>query len=519
MTTPSAWAPGERPPVARARWRIAWLILRNDLRMFWRGSTRTKLRWATSGIGRVLMIALLHLPALGLVATFTRQPSDEGGAELACLFAALFVFMLALQRSVETLYNRGDLPFLLASPAPRDVVLTTRLGDVVLATVLGTAPIVLPLVDAGLILVHGRWAWGWAAWILAALVLSPLALLVTLVVVERIGARRARTAIQVFALLLAVATMLAVQMPHWLAERGVPGAADAARVEFAVHFATPPLTWLAAAASGDPRWLGALALTAVVALGLARLGLARAFTRGAQSAAGDLGEWRRRRSPSRAAWQRLFRGSRRRRVLLKELRVLRRDPLLIARCSMQLVALMPMLVGTLLVNEAVGIAGLAFLAPSMLTVTLAAVMNANDDAHEFVAASPLTAREAAAARATAAASPTALLGVLLAGVMVLRDGPRLALPTAVGAVWLALAMGWLATCTTPVLGPEERARQKPPRLFGQSLLGMALGGVATTGILVGERGHGGLGAALFVGTLAAASLLFLVSPRRAAHDG
>jgi hypothetical protein len=206
-------------------------------------------------------------------------------------------------------------------------------------------------------------------------------------------------------------------------------------------------------------------------------------------------------------------GSRSQRVLRKEMRVLRRDPLLIARCSMQLAALLPMLVGTLVVQQTVGIAGFAFLAPSMITVTLSALMNANDDAHEFVASSPLSRREVVFARAIAAATPTILLGLVVAIVMLWSAGPLLAAMTFLGGVTLSLALGWLTTCTTPVLTVEERARQKAPRLFGQSFVGMLIGGLATGGVGAIHGGATIVGVVLYVVALAIASMLFLVRPR------
>lgn len=495
---------------------LAWTILRNDLRMFWRVGSNAKLRWAASGFGRALIIALLHMPALSVVASFSRHEDTTGGPQFACLFAALFVLMMALQRSLEVLYNRGDLPFLLASPVPERVVLHTRLIDVAFTTVLGTATLVVPLVNAGWILVDARFAWGFLAWILATLVIAPFSLFLTLTTVEKIGARRARAGIQIFGLVFAIAAMLSMQLPTWMADRTIPGAREAAQGAFLTLFAVPPLTWLAAAARGDPRWLLGLASLGVVAFFVAQHALARAFTKGAQSTAGDVGGTTRRRpGAAHAAWRRAFVGARGQRVLRKELRVLGRDPLLIARCSMQLAALLPMLIGTMVVRQTVGIAAFAFLAPSMITVTLAALMNANDDAHEFVAASPLSRREAVLARAVAAAVPTTVLGVVMAMVMLWQGKPSLAALVVVGAALLSLALGWLSTCTTPVLSAEDRARQKAPRLFGQSIVGMVIGGLATGGIGAIDGGAGLVGAVLFAVALAIAALLFLVRPRSA----
>jgi len=493
---------------------VALAILRNELRMFWRTGRRGAVRRTLGGVGFVLATALMHVPAFFMVSSFVGLTERDGGAEFACLFATLFLAVLGLQRSLEVLYNRGDLPFLLASPAPARVVLGTRLATIAVTTLLGSAPVLVALIDAAWLWVEGRWAFGFLAWVFGVLLVAPLALLVTIAFVERFGARRARTAIQALGLLLGVGIMLLMQMPQWLASDHGPQERFAARAAFWTHFAWPPLTWLAAAAHGDPRWLGVLAVLALAALSLASIGLARAFTAGAQSAASDLGEpRRRRRGTARTAWHGAFRGRRGDRVARTELRLLWRDPLLIARCSMQIVALLPMLVGTVVVRQAAGFAALALLAPAMVAVTLAALMNANDDAHEFVAASPLSRRQAAMARAAAAATPTIVLGLCMAAVLLWQRGPLLAAMTAVGTLGLSLGLGWLTTCTTPLLSAAERARQRPPRVFGQSVLGMLLGGLATGGIGAVDADAELIGGVLFAIALGSAALLFLVRPR------
>ncbi|MEZ5967239.1 MAG: hypothetical protein R3F56_25610 [Planctomycetota bacterium] len=499
--------------MSRARTQTA-AILRNELRMFWRMGRRGAARRALGGLGFVLALAFMHAPTFFLVMSFTQRGDGRGGPESAALFVLLFLFILGLQRSLEVLYNRGDLPFLLASPVPVRVVLLTRLLTITATTLLGSGPIVVALVDAGWILVDPRWAWGFVAWVACVGTIAPLTLMITLVTVRWLGARRARTAIQVLGLLFGIGVMLLMQAPQWAAGSS-PAARVAARVSFAVHFEVAPLTHLAAAARGDVRGLATLVLVAAAALALARLALARAFVLGAQSAAGDVGNGMRRATgDTRRAWRRAFTAGRASRILRKEVRVLWRDPLLIARCSMQIVALLPMLIGTLMVRQTAGIAGLAFLAPSMVAVTLAALMNANDDAHEFVAASPMSRRSMALARAAAAASPTILLGLAVSAFLAWRAGPLLAALTALGATALSLAMGWLTTCTTPVLTAEERARQRPPRMLGQSMAGMVLGGLATGGIGALDADAIVAGVVLFASAMALAALLFLFQPRR-----
>jgi len=502
---------------------ITRTILRNDLRLFWRGAASRKHAWLTGTLGRVCIVAVLHLMTFGVMAPFAAAP-QASGAPVAALVALLFMVMAALHRSLEVLYNRGDLPLLLASPVPARVVLTTRLCDIALTSLLGTLAIVLPLLDAAMVLFGWYWAWGFAAWLATTLVVVPLAVLATLTAVERIGVRRARLCVQASGLVVGMLGVVVAQLPNWMAMRSDDAPARPRRPQLRGDvfewFDVPPLRQLADAARGDWRWLLPLLALAVVLFACARVALARRFVHGALGAAADLGDGARARSSPRstAAWLTAVPRDRGRTLLRTQLLLLRRDPMLMLRCAMQTVSLVPMLVVALMLDPTVGLGGVTLLAAAILPVTLAAMINTGDEAHEFAAAAPVRPRELAHARARAAALPLWLLvAVLTAVVVVMGDWLTALLVAGTGSV-LAYASAWLGVCTTRAHTAEERARNRPPRIAWQTFLAMALAGMGGGALAAIRAGALWLGALLFAFDVGCAVLVLRIEPRRPVYD-
>jgi len=431
--------------------------------------------------------------------------------------------MAAVHRSLEVLYNRGDLPLLLASPVPARVVLTTRLCDIALTSLLGTFAVVLPLLDAAIVLFGWHWAWGFAAWVATTMAVVPLAVLTTLTAVERIGVRRARLAVQAFGLLVGMLGVVVAQLPSWMAMRSNDAAVRPRRPQLRTDvfawFDVPPLRQLADAARGDWRWLLPLLAGAIVLFACARVALARRFVHGAQGAAADVGDGARAPSPRRsdAAWTAVPHD--RGRVLRRtQLLLLRRDPMLLLRCAMQTVSLVPMLVVALMLQPTVGVGGVTLLAAAILPVTLAAMINTGDEAHEFAAAAPVRPRELARARASAAAAPLWLLVAALVAVIVAMGDPVTALLVAGEGLVLAYASAWLGVSTTRPHTAEERARNRPPRIAWQTFLAMALAGLGAGALGAVHADAWLAGSLMFALDVLLALLVLRIEPRRSGYD-
>ncbi len=294
---------------------LFWRIVQNDLRLWWRGSSARKAAWVTSGVGRIVLLGLAHLVAWSMITSW--RTAGVGAPGLPCLVLLALLVMAALHRSLEVLYNRGDLSLLLASPVPPRVVLATRLLDVTATTLLGSAAIVIPVVDCAVLVLGPRPAWAYAARIATTAVVVPAAILATVVAVERFGARRARTAIQVGGLAFGVCAMLAMQLPNLLrvgrlhAANGTAGRQSAS--DAMAWLDVPPLRQLVGAAGGDWPWLLVLLALGAAAFVAAHRLLATRFVQGAQGAAADIGAVGTRDARATGdAWRRAFRRSPRR---------------------------------------------------------------------------------------------------------------------------------------------------------------------------------------------------------------
>ncbi|MBK8476098.1 MAG: hypothetical protein IPL39_07220 [Opitutaceae bacterium] len=487
-------------------------ILVTDLRIFFRSGGDAAHRLG-GVVLHLLMLGFLHLPAFFVLSSFTRS-STPGGAEFAALLATLLILAAALQRSLETLYNRGDLPLLLSSPVPLRVIVATRLADIACTTFLGSALFIIPLLNAAVLVLGPRWLWGWLAWLAATALLVPLALGLTLGAVRRLGARRARVGIQLLGVLTGISGFAGFQASNWMTRSRFENPSTGVGNSLLGWFAHPPLTQLAGAARGHPLSLTVLVFAGTGALWWAIGRLTRDFANGAQAIAGDAGNSPVDRRSLANAWQGAFGRSRWSTLVHKELRLVFRDPLLLARSSTQIIMIIPGLASAFLYRASVGLAGVALVGTAMSATLLAALMTTNDEAPECAAASPLPPRRALAARAFAATIPPALLGWSIALVVLALGYPLVALVAAVGATLNSGASAWLTTCTVRPHTLEERAKNKQPMIIGQTLFGMAVGGLGAGGIGLWVSGSSIAATALIGFAALAAAAAFIVQPRQ-----
>lgn len=320
-----------------------WLI-RHELRLAWRG---------VGGKGIKLLLVLLlilgaaiHLGAYGLLA---KLPEGEmppwalfalGGA--AWLVASLMLSQAILQ-SVTALFDRGDLDLLLASPLPtRNVFMARGLGIAI--SVVGLYLFMLtPLAHVGVFTGHANLLAIYPTLLSLALGVTALGIWLTLLLVRWLGARRARTVAQLLGSLVGAAMFLASQAQTILSE--------AQRKQLTVTL----MRWIA---PGGPLsedsllWFPAralrgdlLPLLVVIAVGAgafwAVIGLAHQhFLAGTQESVTGSAK-RGLAAPSAGSVR--FRSGVWRNVLVKEWRLILRDPQLITQTLLQLLYLTPML--------------------------------------------------------------------------------------------------------------------------------------------------------------------------------
>lgn len=498
--------------------RLCARILGNGLRLYFRSWQGKRRSLALSLLIQLGLIGFLHLQVPILFTQIDRAGAARGGAGLACLFVLLFTLMGGLHRSLEVLYSRGDLPLLLSSPVPPRIIVVTRLADVLITTLLTTLFVVMPILDGAVYLFGKHWLWGWLAWLVGSGAVAALALVATVLAVKWIGARGARTLMQLLGIVVGTGAILSMQAPTWLRRAQLhPEQTETLRRYFAV-FEAPPLPQLVAAASGEWLWLLVLTGLALGCVALALRLLEREFVAGAQGAAAEsvdmpADDAKRSRGVARA-WNSSFRGGLWRALVRKELRTLRRDPLLIARLSSQLISFLPALIGLFFLPRLPSLAMLAVILAAMTAMTTASLMTSNDESLEILCTSPTSQIRAMWARTLAAALPAVLLAGAAAAALAMLGAPGLGLAAAVTATFLALAHAWLGGCTTPRQSAEDRAANRPVRTTWQVFAAMLVSALGAAAV-----GTPGMGAPLALGVLLGGfaaiggGMMFLASPR------
>lgn len=394
-----------------------WL-LRHELRLAWYNAAvnaggRRRMGWASIAVW-VVTWTLLHVGAFVVLRRLgTDGAMDPRFAVVATIgLAAIAIFMLSssLKASVLALFERGDLDLLLSSPLPSRSIFTVRLLGVILACAALYLFLFGPLVHVGLVLGQFRWLGVYVAIATMATLMACLGMLLTLALVRVLGARRTRVLAQVLSALAGALLFLLSQSFSLLSQTTDAGATE----RTLQRLADSP--WLA---PDSPLWLPGRAVLGdpLPALGMAVLGIAafmltvglthRFFVHGLQQAASN------ERAPGKPAGvMRLrFRRNLFDTIVVKEWRLIARDPQLISQVLLQLVYLVPLLFLVLRHNDTPGPgigAGLALLCSS-LAGSLAWIVVAAEDAPDLLQSSPAAGRTIVLAKLAACVMPPLLV--------------------------------------------------------------------------------------------------------------
>ncbi len=410
------------------------------------------------------------------------------------VFLILLSLMLsqALMLITESLYQRGDLDLLLASPVSPWNILVVRMAAIAINVSLFY--VILALAVFVWLPFFGGWEWMSFApsILLLALFATALALLIARLMFWLIGPKNTRIAAQILAGLIGAGFFLAVQAQNLAPDSN---RADAFRILMerivpAMGNATSPLSLPARAAFGVG-W--DLAIWAAVAIGGYMLSVwwyASRFT--ADAGAVNAGARKRRRD----APARQMRGGIASSLVRKEWRLLARDPLLLSQILVQILYLLPLFLvfGSRITEEganrfAIGgfAAGFVLLVTS-LAASLAWLTISAEDAPDLIAAAPIARDEIENAKVFAAATPAVLLLIPpvigaavfiapMAGVWLLIGGAAAIVSTCFIAVWHQ----------TPGNRKEFRRRTRGSLMlnFGRAFVG--LGWVSATALAVSGR--------------------------------
>lgn len=320
-----------------------WLLC-HDLRVMARESHQfvSKKRMLWTLLTLQLLIGSVTALVVWLLSKHPVPASRVIDAPMTLIYFLLlggFVFSSAIKGAVISMFDGGDIELLLASPVPSRSVFVVRLLRVAAGCGFVPALILLPIANVAAAMGHPRLLAVYPA--LAALLLTwaSLALLLTVQLVRWLGARKARLVAQLAAVFCGTGTFIALELPGMLSDP------EQQRLVGWINQALAPQGWLGndsllryplRAAWGEPLPLLVVAGVAAGVTSLAIWLLGRQFSAGVLVAQSESPKKRRRSSASAR-----FSASLARNVLVKEWRLIYRDPYLLSRILRQIIFLIP----------------------------------------------------------------------------------------------------------------------------------------------------------------------------------
>ncbi len=378
---------------------LPWLM-RNEVRLTWRDWTeQTKPR--TLVILVLMVLVMLHVTLWAVVrkasGVLAGPIPPEAVYASALLMLVTFPLLLAvgINSSVKVLFERVDLDLLVASPLPVRVIFASRVLTVAV-TVLGSALLVtVPLGSVAVMLGVPRLLGVYPVAVAMSLAAASVAIIITLLLVRLMGARRARTFSQVLAGLVGASLVLIANLPNLVGDERfaswgaqlIPLLQDGALLDSA-----SPLLLPARALYLDP--LGVLLL---LALSVGLFYVSVTWLRGSfMVGVGESVTAAPRRQRSRSEALRFQSGGYLRVGLTKEWRLLLRDPYLLSQTLLQTLYLLPLLYlitarklpGGLTQSLGPAVAAGVVILTSVLAGNLMRIAVAGEEADDLLRASP-----------------------------------------------------------------------------------------------------------------------------------
>jgi ABC-2 type transport system permease protein len=465
-----------------------WL-LGHELRLAWYNSAVSGGKRRPGILSILVWIAgwsVMHGVAFALLHALGRNPVDPAllGILAGGVLLVLSTFMLsnALKACTLALFERGDLDLLLSSPLPSRSIFSVRLLGVAASSAALFLFLFTPFAHVALVLGRPGWLAIYPTVAALALVIACAAMLLTLALVRLFGARRTRVLAQVLAAVAGALLFLLSQSLNFIFRGDDRALAQSARhlIEHGILAPDSPLWLPGRAALGEVVPLLVLVVLAAAACLLTIARTHRFFVKGLQQAAG-IGHAA---PPAGGSVRFRFRRSLFDTVVIKEWRLIARDPHLISQVLLQVVYLVPLLFLILRDSSVSGpaiAAGLTLLCSS-LTGALAWIVISAEDAPDLLLSSPAAMRTIRLAK-LAAATMLPLLVVALPLLWMIVHGPLAGLMiafTVTGAVLSAgLVVLWVGR---PAPRSNFKARGKENFLCSMLELAVTLswGGLAWT---------------------------------------
>jgi len=474
--------------------------------------------WRIAGVLAVVCTIIFGVSHLLLTTAGELDPADPRlQITLTINLAFLFVLMIsaALDSAAYALYARGDYDLVFSAPLPPQTVLLVRALNVfgftlTKAGLYGAPMLILLAVQRG-----PHWLAGLPLILALALSATAIAIGLAMGLVRLIGIRSTRVAAQVAA---ALAGLLVLVMVQWDAIFG-PGPKDALVADYVANprsFVWQLAMLPARAVTGDAVALLAVVTCAALMAALMFTGLAESFVRNAVLAAGSASAVQSRTRRSRAS----FGVSPVAVLMLKERRIILRDPWLLSQILMQCIFLIPIAVITVY-RVASGASDASALVPVLIVLCgqiaggLTWIAMSADEAAELALTAPLDPRVRERARFGA----ISWLAVMFAApplMLLLMFDAWAGLVSLLG-VACAIACGIFVNIwhqpRVARIGMIRRRMKSPISVTLIELLALTMVAVAVWPLLKGDYLAAILGALLAVTTMGA---LYVARPRTAA---
>ncbi len=380
------------PKLKVATW--PWL-LRHEVRLQWRTTGGARL-WLLGLLGGIVWIAV-HMAAWGVLRglDMVEMPPMAmiiGGA--ATWLIITLMFSQAIMLSVSALFDRGDFDLLLSSPIEPRTVFTIRGFGIAVSCIVFYFLLVTPFAHVGVFTGHAKLLAIYPAIISIGLLVASIGMLFTLTLVRLLGARRARVVAQLLGALIGAGFFLASQAQNLLSRHTRDQIAAVAKQasETGGVLAPDSMIWFPFRAFlGEP-----IPLLSVIILGVGGFFLVvnltyKRFVSGTQESV--TGSANKASAPANLSAARFKTGSGgfARTVLIKEWRLIWRDPQLIAQTFLQILYLLPLVFLVFRNSDAAGyVVPGAILLASTLAGSLAWITVAAEDAPELIGCAPVS---------------------------------------------------------------------------------------------------------------------------------
>ena len=443
-----------------------WL-LRHEMRIGWR-NVGGKRVWLLL-IGGGVLWAFVHVAAWLLLRGMNRAGIEQfsptaiaiaGG--MFWLFASIMVSQ-TVAHAVAALFDRGDLDLLLASPLPPRTIFAMRGLGIAIGACFVPSLLMLPFAHAGVL--AGRPGMLGIYPVIASMALAAAAtgMALTMTLVRLLGARRAKTVAQISAAVIGAGFFLLSQVQNIL-----PGAQRRALLRWTTDamqsggWLAPDsfIWWPVKAMLGE-----ILPLLLVIAIGAGSFWLVvnatyRRFVTGTQEATGG-GSTRK----GHAAGPVKFRSGFVRVVLVKEWKLLIRDPQIISQTLLQVLYLVPLTFIGFRGDRSAWLLVPAFvMIASMLAGNLAWLTITAEDAPELIGTAPAPIGRTRWIKAAAAILPVLALLLPLALWWLTRD-------PAAAFVLLFCCIGGMASATIcHIWNPRKGNRRDMKARYRESKL-------------------------------------------------